>query len=91
MPRAARIDMPNLLQHVIVRGIEKRDIFTNDADRHDFVAHFSNLLATTKTECLEEIAFRKEFIGADGLQNVIDDTPKSTYRQYLEYVLREKA
>ena len=29
--------MPNLLQHVIVRGIEKRDIFTSDDDSLDFV------------------------------------------------------
>ena len=52
MPRASRIDMPNLLQHVIVRGIEKRDIFTNDDDRLDFVRRFSLLLEATGTECL---------------------------------------
>ena len=28
MPRTARIDIPGLLQHVMVRGIEKRDIST---------------------------------------------------------------
>jgi putative transposase len=33
MPRSARLDMPGLLQHVIVRGIEKRDIFFEDGDR----------------------------------------------------------
>jgi len=27
MPRASRLYMPDLLQHVIVRGIERRDIF----------------------------------------------------------------
>ncbi|MEI9479884.1 MAG: transposase, partial [Deltaproteobacteria bacterium] len=27
MPRQARLDLPGLLQHVMVRGIEKRDIF----------------------------------------------------------------
>ena len=30
MPRTARLDIPVLLQHVIVRGIEKRDIFLTD-------------------------------------------------------------
>lgn len=52
MPRASRIDIPNLLQHVIVRGIEKRDIFTSDVDRLDFVGRFSRLLESTGTECL---------------------------------------
>lgn len=52
MPRTARIDIPNLLQHVIVRGIEKRDIFINDNDRLDFVTRFSRLLESTGTECL---------------------------------------
>jgi hypothetical protein len=48
MPRSARIDIPNILQHVIVRGIEKRDIFSGDDDRHDFVTRFSNLLESEK-------------------------------------------
>ena len=52
MPRSARIDIPHILQHVIVRGIEKRDIFTSDDDRHDFVTRFSHLLESTGTECL---------------------------------------
>ena len=37
MLRSARLDQPGLLQHVIVRGIEKRDIFLDDEDRDDFV------------------------------------------------------
>ena len=52
MPRTSRIDMPHLLQHVIVRGIEKRNIFINDGDRLDFVTRFSKLLQSTGTECL---------------------------------------
>lgn len=52
MPRAARIDIPNLLQHVIVRGIERRDIFASDRDRHDFISRLSNLLHATATDCL---------------------------------------
>lgn len=52
MPHTARIDIPNLLQHVIVRGIERRDIFTTDADRLDFVTRFSGLLEKTGTKCL---------------------------------------
>jgi len=52
MPRASRIDIPNLLQHVIVRGIVERDIFTCDDDRLDFVRRFSRLLEATGTACL---------------------------------------
>jgi REP element-mobilizing transposase RayT len=35
MPRSGRLDIPHLLQHVIVRDIERRDIFLNDDDRND--------------------------------------------------------
>jgi len=52
MPRCARIDMPGLLQHVIVRGIERRDIFLDDNDRTLFVDRFSSLLVETGMECL---------------------------------------
>lgn len=52
MPRSARIDIPNLLQHVMVRGIEKRDIFMDDLDRRRFIKRFSELLVATETDCL---------------------------------------
>lgn len=51
MPRVARLDMPGLLQHVIVRGIEKRDIFLDDRDRELFLERFSKLLQETETAC----------------------------------------
>lgn len=52
MPRAARIDIPGVLYHVIARGIERRDIFLDDDDRHLFVQRLSSLLDTTSTSCL---------------------------------------
>ncbi|MDW7711537.1 MAG: transposase [Deferrisomatales bacterium] len=51
MPRQARLDLPGLLQHVIVRGIERRRIFFDDEDREDFVGRLSRLLVATKTQC----------------------------------------
>lgn len=51
MPRQARLDIPGLLQHVIVRGIERRNIFRNNSDRHDFGERFSSLLQETGTDC----------------------------------------
>lgn len=51
MPRHARIDIPGLLQHVIVRGIEKRPIFLDDQDRGDFLSRLRGLLTETETDC----------------------------------------
>jgi putative transposase len=52
MPRAARLDIAGVLQHVIVRGVERRDIFLDDDDRQSFLDRLSNLLVQTETECL---------------------------------------
>jgi hypothetical protein len=52
MPRQSRLDTPGVLQHVIVRGIEKRKIFLDDTDRDMFVKRFADLLKSTGTECL---------------------------------------
>jgi len=51
MPRQARLDIPGLLQHVIVRGIERSDIFLDDDDRNRFIERLSTLLAETGTDC----------------------------------------
>ncbi len=51
MPRNARIDIPGLLHHVIVRGIEKRPIFHDDQDREEFLTRFLALLQETGTQC----------------------------------------
>ena len=51
MPRTARLDAIGLMQHVFVRGIEKRDIFLDDEDRILFMKRFEKLLGETRTEC----------------------------------------
>jgi REP element-mobilizing transposase RayT len=51
MPRVARLDIPGLLQHVIVRGVERREIFLSDYDRNQFLDRLSNLLIDTETLC----------------------------------------
>ena len=51
MPRLARLDIPGLLQHVIVRGIERRDIFNDDNDRQLFVDRLFSLCAETGVRC----------------------------------------
>ena len=51
MPRFARLDIAGLLQHVMVRGIERRDIFLDDLDRQRFVSRFTSLLSETGVRC----------------------------------------
>jgi putative transposase len=43
MPRGPRLDAPGVLHHVMVRGIERRDIFRTDTDREDFVTRLAAL------------------------------------------------
>jgi len=45
MPRQPRLDAPGVLHHVMVRGIERRPLFRDDADRGDFVARLAALAA----------------------------------------------
>jgi REP element-mobilizing transposase RayT len=49
MPRRARLDAPGTLHHVMVRGIEKRRIVNDVADRKIFVARLGELAAGTNT------------------------------------------
>lgn len=51
MPRLARLDISGLLQHVIVRGIEQRDIFNDDHDRQLFTDRLFSLLSETGVRC----------------------------------------
>jgi len=51
MPRQPRIDIPGLLQHVMVRGIERSDIFHDDDDRRNLLQRLSALLVKTSTDC----------------------------------------
>ena len=52
MPRQPRIDIEGVLQHVMIRGIERRDIFLDDRDRSAFLTRLSQLLVKTNTDCL---------------------------------------
>lgn len=51
MPRQARIDAPGVLHHVIIRGIERREIFRDDKDRDNFIGRLETLLGETGTSC----------------------------------------
>ena len=47
MPRGARLDAPGTLHHVLLRGIERRNIVTDDKDRKNFITRMGNIAAET--------------------------------------------
>ena len=51
MPRKSRIDAPGALQHIIVRGIEKKAIFKDAQDREKFLGRLGKVLKETSTSC----------------------------------------
>jgi hypothetical protein len=48
-PRSARLDAPGILNHVIIRGIERKDIFRDTIDQEKFVDRLSQLVPRTQT------------------------------------------
>jgi hypothetical protein len=51
MPRQARIDALGVLHHVIARGIEQREIFSDEKDYRFFIERFGDLISETGTDC----------------------------------------
>jgi glucose-1-phosphate thymidylyltransferase len=80
--------------HVVPLG---RGIAWLDTGTHTSLLEASHFIGTLearqglKIACLEEIAYRMDFIDRKKLKQVIDETPKSSYRDYLEKTLKEKS
>jgi REP element-mobilizing transposase RayT len=51
MPRKARIDAPGAVQHIIIRGIERKAIFRDTADKDTFIERFGKIVIQTSTPC----------------------------------------
>lgn len=51
MPRLARLDAPGILHHVIIRGIERKEIFRDKTDKENFTDRLSQLVPETRTIC----------------------------------------
>jgi len=49
VPRQARLDAPGTLHHVIIRGIEKRQIVDDEKDRLNFIKRLGDLAEETET------------------------------------------
>jgi hypothetical protein len=47
MLRKARLDAPGTLNHVIIRGIEKKEIVTDNTDRKNFITRLGTLVTDT--------------------------------------------
>ena len=73
-----------------------RGIAWLDTGTHTSLLEASHFIGTLearqglKIACLEEIAFRMGFIDKKKMKQVIEDTPQSSYRTYLERILKEK-
>lgn len=51
MPRNARIDVPDALHHIIVRGIERSPILKDLQDYENFLTRLGTILTETSTSC----------------------------------------
>lgn len=51
MPRKARMDAPGALHHIIIRGIERKAIFMDNADRANFVERIGRIITKSETDC----------------------------------------
>ncbi|MBL7175125.1 MAG: hypothetical protein ISS66_04795 [Desulfobacteraceae bacterium] len=51
MPRLARLDVPGVLHHIMILGIERHKIFRDNKDRDDFIERLSVILPGTNTSC----------------------------------------
>ena len=45
MPRQARIDAPSAVHHIIIRGIERKEIFREEEDRKEFLRRLGTILS----------------------------------------------
>ncbi|MGA1841211.1 MAG: transposase [bacterium] len=52
MPRHSRLNLPGCIYHVITRGLESKNIFTDTYDCNEFVSRLSLCLKETGCQCL---------------------------------------
>jgi glucose-1-phosphate thymidylyltransferase len=80
--------------HVVSLG---RGIAWLDTGTHTSLLEASHFIGTLearqglKIACLEEIAFRMGFVDKKKMKQVVEETPKSSYRDYLERILKEQS
>jgi len=84
------LDLGQLRVSVFDRGVAWLESGTHDSllDAANFIATVEHR-QSIKIACLEEVAFKAGFIDLDQLRNIIEQTPQSSYREYLQRVLDE--
>jgi putative transposase len=85
MPRHARLDAPHTLHHVMVRGLERRAIFRDDADRGDFSGRLAALaeagaLTVLAWACLPNHAHLLVRTGTRPLAPILGVRPQAVYQ-----------
>jgi hypothetical protein len=51
MPHKARIDVPEAFHHIISRGIARRNVFDDNADRYIYVDRLGLIFRDTSAQC----------------------------------------
>ena len=51
MPRHRRLEIPSAVYHVIARGLERREIFKDNADREEFLRRLAESLNSNGSKC----------------------------------------
>jgi len=75
----------------------ERGIAWLDTGTHMSLLEASHFIGTLearqglKIACLEEVAYRKGYLNKEEMVKVIADTPKSSYREYLEMIVNDGA
>ena len=86
----AYMERGELLVERLGRGIAWLDTGTHESLLE--ASHFIGTLEARqglKIACLEEVAYRKGFIDRAKFAEVIETTPKSSYRDYLDMVIKD--
>lgn len=79
MPRGSRIDATGAVHHIMVRGIECRKIFDNDADGDHFLHRMGEIILDTGTTCFAWSLMSNHF----HLLLRTDNVPVSTFMRRL--------
>jgi putative transposase len=76
MPRKARIDAPGAIHHIIGRGINQQEIFSDKKDYNNFLERLGDLLTGSKTSCYAWALISNHFhlllrTGDDSISNIM--------------------
>ncbi len=76
MPRKARIDAPGAIHHVIGRGINRKEIFSDKKDYNNFLERLGEILIGSKTSCYAWALIPNHFhlllrTGDDSISNIM--------------------